>query len=374
MSDMQLSPGQGTGRDRVQNGHDRTDRQATLARTDAGGSPAVEVTILRAVVSHMDGPTTDSLYEIDADTIADTLTEQGYQLSPQRVEQHLRELRTFAELVGSNRDAPSLTENMRQREAAERESSEESTDTPAYDDPEVVVALTEHGAERAGYTVPREKWANYLREYVTAADAVHHVGGANTNIRLGFDPTTPPTEKSDIMPSDETVDRLTEPGESRGELNKAVLWFYGALIGDSEVALAARKVLWNHRRRLINWAATFPGVETIRPSVEGTGNVGAYTGYSSWTAINQTLTAVRPLLHLIRSDEDATRECTAAIIEESDPRLAPADADQETRPIDAEVYLDLIERVGTDYLDERLPLADASWEERKEAVAAYIQF
>jgi hypothetical protein len=145
------------------------------------------------------------------------------------------------------------------------------------------------------------------------------------------------------------------------------------VIEDSEIALSARNVLSNHRRRLTNWAVTFPSME-INSSSDEPGDIGSYTGYGVWKSIHEALTVLSPLVETIRSDEDATRSAAAAIIAESDPRIDPRDAGANVRPIDAKVYLDLIERVGTDHLDDQLPLDDSTWDERQRAVAEYIQF
>jgi len=84
--------------------------------------------------------------------------------------------------------------------------------------------------------------------------------------------------------------------------------------------------------------------------------------------------SLTPLVQVVLIDNAAVETCVAAILAESDPRIDSADADNDTRPIDATIYSGLIDRVGSDRLDELHPLDGSSWVGRKHAVDAFIHF
>ena len=359
------------------------EEQATLMTASPGnGMARVETAMLRAVVAKMDSPTTSSLYDIEAGSVVSELADQGIAVSDQRARQFIRELETFTELVMIE-DAPPRDND---RHESDISPSPRGADAPlpslpapiskigrAYDSAPVIDALITY--DETTDSVPREIWAEYLQQYVTLADRVYDVGRHGpAQYRLGFDPRVEPEESSDIVPSDETAAKIVGDG-SRGELNKAVLWLYGAVIDDADVALAARRTLSNYRRRLLNWAVAFPDLlDMSAGDRDDAGALGDFTGYSTWTSAHESLMVLTPLVQAILSDDAAVETCVAAILVESDPRIDPADADNDTRPIDAEIYSILIDRVGSDRLDDLHPLDGSSWVGRKHAVDAFIHF
>jgi hypothetical protein len=358
------------------------EEQATLTTASPGnGMARVETAMLRAVVAKMDSPTTSSLYDIEAGNVVSELADQGIAVSDQRARQFMRELETFTELV-TIEDAPPRNSDHDESDVLPSAAADatipsrpkaSSLSGRVCESPPIIDVLITYG--ETSDSVPREIWAEYLQQYVTLADRVYDVGQHGpAHYRFGFDPRVEPEESSDIVPSDETAAKIVGDG-SRGELNKAVLWLYGAVIDDADVALAARRTLSNYRRRLTNWAVAFPGLlDMSAGDRDDAGALGDFTGYSTWTSAHESLMVLTPLVQAILSDDAAVETCVTAILVESDPRIDPADADNDTRPIDAEIYADLIDRVGTDRLDELHSLDGSSWDDRKRAVDGFIHF